>query len=1049
MNKYSITLIILLVLGFLSKKIQAQTYPFINYTVESGLSQGQVLAACQDDEGIMWFGTSGGGITKFDGHSYEYITDKDGLADNVVYCIVKDNKGRILIGTNNGLSVYDSKKIKNYTTKNGLSHNRIFTIFIDKQNDILLGTGSGISKFQDTVCSILNVNTLLNNSSVFHLMKDSKNQLWCSTLGNGVFQFKGKHIENYTTKNGIENDMVFAVLEYSPEKYWFFTGEGLNELSNHKISTINPAKINSTTTYYSYFKDKQNILWIATGQGLIKFETNGKTKLFTQNSGLVNNSIWKIFQDIESNLWFTSDQNGLSKLSSERFLMYTKQDGLLNNEIKSIYINDNNDYYIGSSNGLTIFTKNKQPTNYGTKDFLNGNANISAITKDLKGNYLLGSGNGLLIYDGSKFKRIICKNKESQMNAIYDIFVDIRGEIWLATQAGVAKIIDGHIQAYDKINITKSIVDKIHQDNKGNIWFGTDEGLYKYDGVLVTHFTEKDGMLQKRVRTIKNDIYGNLWFASSSGIYKYDYEKFINITDKDSLSSSEVFSLVIDKKNTIWAGLSSGMAKIDGTDRDYKIRQYEIEDGFIGQDCSQNCMAIDNDGKLLIGTSKGLMIYQSEYDNENKLEPFTKIKSIDLFFQKTDWKLYSDSINNNIPYNLELPYNKNYLTFNFVGVSLTTPSKVSYQYMLVGIDKDWRNSQKNEVSYSNIPPGNYKFLLKANNGKGVWNKVPIIFQFVISPPFWKTWWFYSIIAFIVLSGIYSYIKIRSSNVKILKQNELIEEKNNALNYANNEIAEKNRNITDSINYAKRIQQSFLTSDKIINQALKNHFILFKPRNIVSGDFYLAFDLPDRTIVMCSDCTGHGIPGAFMSLISISMLNEIFRSKITLEPAKILDELRSKIIQSLNPDESEDGAKDGMDVALISIFKDTNSGKIKIHFAGGNNTLHLVTNENESSSMIEFKGDNQPVGYFSKMKPFTQHEIIAHTGDTIYLYTDGFADQFGGPKGKKFMTKQLKQTLIAISHLPIKEQLIVLDKAYKEWQGSLEQVDDVTVIGIKL
>jgi len=1042
----------------LSKNIVGQTYPFVNYTVESGLSQAQVLCAFQDDEGVMWFGTTGGGITKYDGHFYEYITDKDGLADNVVYCIVKDKKGRLLIGTNNGLSIYDAKaksekkKFKNYTTLNGLSHNRIFTIFLDEKNRILLGTGQGISELKDTICTALNINPALNNASVFHLMRDSKKHLWCSTLGAGVFNDDGKTVKNYTTINGLGNDMVFAVLEKSKNEYWFLTGEGINKLVNQQVSLATNDKFN---TYYSCYKDKDSALWISSNVGVCKYNTDGTKQFFNQKNGLIDKSIWKIFQDKEGNMWFISDKNGISKLSNERFYIYTTKDSLLSNEVRTICQNKNGDYLIGTDLGLSILGKNHHVVNYKKPTLISKARNWSirnvwSIVDDRKGGYLIGTGSDLIIFDGKTFKKITCKDKASPLNVIYDIHVDDKGIVWLGTQAGVAQFKDGFIQAYTDASITKSLVDEIFQDSKGIFWFGTDDGLYQYDGKTVKHFTEKDGFTQKRVNTILNDDDGNLWIATFAGIFKYENGKFKSISEKDGLSSNEVFSLGIDNSNRIWAGLSSGIDRLEEQHGIYKIKHYGIEHGFLGQTCSLNGIRIDKNGNVLIGTSGGLMVYQSKYDADNVNEPLTKIKSIDLFFQKTDWKQYADSVSlNNIPHNLELSYNKNYLTFNFIGVSLTTPTKVRYQFMLKGIDKDWRLSEKTEISYPNIPPGHYEFIVKATIGECVWNKEPVAFKFIIRPPFWNTWWFYSIIAIIIIIWIYSYFKIRTSNVKIIQQHEIIAEKNNALSFANSEIAEKNQNITDSINYAKRIQRSFLTSDTILSKALKNYFILYKPRNIVSGDFYLAYDFEDRTIVICSDCTGHGIPGAFMSLISISLLNEIFRSKELLEPAKILDQLRHQIIQALNPEMSEEGGKDGMDISIISIFKNLQSDEIKIHFAGANSSFHLVTKYGESSIMEEIKGNNQPVGFFSKMTPFKNHEVIASRGDIIYLYTDGYADQFGGTKGKKFMSKQLRQTLVAISSLSMNDQEIFLEKSYKDWQGNLDQVDDVTVIGIRL
>ncbi|MDX2171797.1 MAG: two-component regulator propeller domain-containing protein [Bacteroidota bacterium] len=1040
-------------LGLFVKKTQAQTYPFSNFTVENGLSQGQILSVYQDKDGVMWFGTNGGGIIKYDGHNYEYLTDKDGLADNFVYCIVKDKTGNLLIGTSNGLSVYypnniSTKKFKNYSTKNGLGNNLIFTIIFDRNNDALLGTSRGISKFADTTCSALKFDKKLDTSSVFHLFYDSKENLWCSTLGNGVFNYTGTETKNYTTENGIQNNMVFGVLERSENVYWFLTGEGLSEFYHEKIKHVNPPKVDSAATYYNYYMDKNNALWLGTSNGLIKCYDNN-FYAFKKQNGLVDNSIWKIMQDREFNLWFVSDQNGISKLASERFYCLTTKDGLLQDAIKRVYQDKKGSYWIGTKTGLNVISDNKLIT-YKNTD-LNGSSDINTITQDANGNYLIGTSNGLTIYNGKSFQRIVCKDQASQYNCIYDIYNDKAGNIWLGTPIGVAQLINGYIEPFEKFSVTKNYIFKIFEDKNKNLWFGTEDGLFMYDGKKVKHFTEKDGFTQKRITGIIEDNKNNLWFSTLSGLYKYQNTKFLNITVKQGLAANEVLSLIQDKDGTIWAGFSTGIDKLRliGND-EYSIRHYGIDNGFLGQECSQNCMLINNAGGLVIGTSKGLMFYQKQFDKENHLEPITKLINIDLFFQKTDWHNYADSVDNrNIPFNLELPYDKNYLTFNFIGVSLTTPKKVLYKYMLKGIDKDWRLSEKTEVSYSNIPPGKYEFVIYANNGEGVWNKEPLVFKFKISPPFWRTWWFYSIVLLIILSGVYSYFKIRTANKKILKQNEIIEEKNGALQHANLEIAEKNQNITDSINYAKRIQQSFLTSEKILNETLKDYFILFKPRDIVSGDFYLAFDLPDRIIVACSDCTGHGIPGAFMSLIGISLLNEIIYSKNILDTDKILEELRTIIIKGLNPEKNEAGGKDGMDISLVSIFKETTNNSLKINFSGGNNSMYLVSSKADAINMKEYKGDKQPVGYYSNMKPFTQQEIIAEKGDTIYLFTDGYADQFGGDKGKKFMSKQLKQKLSLICHLPLNEQKKQLDESLMFWQGKLEQVDDVTVIGIKL
>lgn len=1049
-----ITFGVLIVLS--TSMLKAQTYPFANYFVENGLSQEQVLSVFQDDEGVIWLGTSGGGITKFDGHNFEYITDKDGLADNVIFCMVKDTKGRILIGTNNGLSVYDPKiketktlkRIQNYRSENGLSDNRIFTIFIKPDGEALLGTAKGISTFRDQKCGKLKVEAKLDSSSVFHLMYDSKNNLWCSTLGNGVFKYDGKTTQNFTTDDGLNNNMIFSVLEKEKDTYWFLTGEGLAEYKNGEIKQINPANINHTATYYCYHRDSQSNIWIGTSLGLIKQNKDGSFKIFRKENGLVDNSIFKIFQDRESNLWFASDQYGVSKLANEKFRMYSTKDGLLYDDIRKIIQSRSGEYYMGSRIGLSVLKDNKIK-NY-TYIELKGTADIWAIAENRNGDLLIGTTNGLIIYNEHSIKRINTKIVDDPLNTIFTILIDNKGKIWLGTQAGLAKIEGDHIVPFDEVPISKNYVNVIYQDEKNNYWFGTDDGLYMYDGTGVKYFTEKDGFVKKRVSAIIADKDKNLWLSTGAGLYKQTYPSFKLFKAKQYLAGDEIISLAFDKKGNLWAGLSNGIDKIEFINGNYKIKHYGTEDGFLGQVCGQNALILNKENDLVIGTSKGTMFYESKYDRENNLEPLTKLKRIDLFFEKIDWSIYADSVDiNGLPLNLELPYDKNYLTFNYIGVSLTAPGKVSYKLILKGLDKDWRISTKTEVNYSNIPPGNYEFMLIANNGEGVWNNEPIVFKFTINPPFWRTWWFYSIIVAIVLSGIYSYLKIRTSNKKILKQNEIIEEKNEALLDANKEIAEKNQNITDSINYAKRIQQSFLTSEKVLEKILNEHFILFKPRDIVSGDFYMAFDLPDRTIVVCSDCTGHGIPGAFMSLIGISLLNEISRSKEILGTAEILEKIRNSIIAALNPEKNETGGKDGMDISLIAIFKKPEENKVKIHFSGANSTMIMVSPKGDGSHMQEFKGDKQPVGYYSNMKGFTFQEIFADKGDIIYLFTDGYADQFGGLNGKKFMSKQLKAQITKIYKLPLKAQKDYLNATFTDWQGKLEQVDDVTVMGIKL
>src|ERR1700741_518298 len=221
---------------------------------------------------------------------------------------------------------------------------------------------------------------------------------------------------------------------------------------------------------------------------------------------------------------------------------------------------------------------------------------------------------------------------------------------------------------------------------------------------------------------------------------------------------------------------------------------------------------------------------------------------------------------------------------------------------------------------------------------------------------------------------------------------------------------------------------------------KQFFILYKPKDIVSGDFYYALshkttDSPTEKFYMCTaDCTGHGVPGAFMSMLNISYLNESIIEKNISRPNQVLDHIRTEIISSLNPEGSEEESKDGMDCVLCAYDFENNV----LEFASANNPLWLV----RDGKVIEYKADKMPVGiYGEEMKPFTLQKIDLKAGDVIYTFTDGFADQFGGPKGKKFKYKQLEEFLLTNSNLPMETQKQKLDAAFESWRGNLEQVDD--------
>jgi len=275
-----------------------------------------------------------------------------------------------------------------------------------------------------------------------------------------------------------------------------------------------------------------------------------------------------------------------------------------------------------------------------------------------------------------------------------------------------------------------------------------------------------------------------------------------------------------------------------------------------------------------------------------------------------------------------------------------------------------------------------------------------------------------------------------------KQKQIIELQKTEVENQKRLIEEHQKEITDSINYAKRIQSSFMASESEFKEKIKDYFILFNPKDVVSGDFYWAGNTEEHLYICVADSTGHGIPGAFMSLLNISLLNEALLSKGLSNTNEILDFVRKILILGLKPDESGQGGNDGMDCTLLKLNIKTK----QIQISGANNPLWIIRNNN----LIEIAVDKMPVGRSPKENiPFTSQLIQLQENDLIIMFTDGYADQFGGPKGKKFKYKQLNEILINAFDKPLNEQSIRLQKTFDNWKGDLEQVDDVCVIGIKI
>lgn len=295
---------------------------------------------------------------------------------------------------------------------------------------------------------------------------------------------------------------------------------------------------------------------------------------------------------------------------------------------------------------------------------------------------------------------------------------------------------------------------------------------------------------------------------------------------------------------------------------------------------------------------------------------------------------------------------------------------------------------------------------------------------------------------LTIKEITSRLALEHSKEIIQKEHKIVVAQNKEIEKNKNELQEKNKEITDSINYAKRIQTAFIPTEKIFNTHFPNSFVYFKPKDIVSGDFYWISERNTKIFYVTADCTGHGVPGGFMTMLCLSFLEEIIEIKGEINTDVIINYVRDRIVTTLKQGGDSGESQDGMDLAICCVDKE----KRHLTYSAANNSIYIARN----GELIELKPDKQPCGFYHEPKPFKKHEIDLEENDIIYTFTDGFADQFGGEQGKKFRYKALENILLENCKKPFSEQKNILSLTMDKWMGkNYDQLDDILVIGVKV
>ncbi|MBK9285753.1 MAG: SpoIIE family protein phosphatase [Sphingobacteriaceae bacterium] len=954
-----------------------------------------------------------------------------------------------------------------------------------------------------TIAAVKEINDN-TNTYFMSVFIDSKERIWAASSGKGLFQIQqspeGKiNVIHYTAEDELSSNYIFDITEDAEGNLWFATfGEGLlkyddqNKFSDFRFSLpsannvicIQPINndelIFGTRTSGAFRIHKNNPeqlqqisgteneqvwsicaekdrFWLSTkNKGVI---CSDPSYSMSMKEGLGANEIFKLLADRENNIWIGCNSAGLIKFSGKKFVHITNNELPELNFPSSFSKDQFGKYFAGSSTGLYHFSFTNNKINhlkkYGIAEGLT-TLKITSLCHDQNQNLWIGTEKGLCKLNPNQSIEQIASEKIIDP-FINSVFCDSKNQVWIGTPAGLSILnAEGEIRDISESNgLINNEVQCFTEDNIGNIWIGTFGGLMRFDGKVLESFSKEDGLLETRIQCLDKNTNGTIYIGTfGGGIFQYNptNKKINRICETGKLISGNIYSLKISNDSLLIAGTNRGLCKIIlGKNSEVRyIKNIDRFDGYKFVESNLNAITLGPD-HILFGTPKGITAYYPGLDEQNQVKPNLIIDEVYINKEKVT-----------LTEKFELEHNKNSIIIKFSGVSLTNPNNNKYFAKLSDVDSTWHKliiDKQNpdefiSVEYKKLQPGNYKLLLRASNNDGVYSEEKLI-EFHIDKPFYKKAPF--IISSVLFILISFFVLLRVREKKLQREKEILEEivvERTAEIVASKKEIEAQKDlleiqkteITDSINYSKRIQNAILPELPIFQQELPNAFILYKPRDIVSGDFYHFGKLKNGSFyVAAADCTGHGVPGAFMSMIGSK---EIYESaKNCNEPGEILALLNQGMKFSLKQSNPELGIKDGMDVALVSIQKTAEGAIVK--YAGANRPFLLV--KNGGDEIVETKATKTAIGgYTPDEQIFEQHEFNLKTGDTFYLSSDGYADQFGGANGKKMMTKKFKEILVGIHHLPMKEQQTYLMEYFNNWKGkNYEQVDDVLIIGVKV
>jgi len=1027
-----------------------QNYSFTNYGIERDIPNAFVYTISQSNDGFLWVGTASG-LSRFDGYNFIRVQYPDSSVGRYPTKSLKDKQGTLWFGCSDGTVLYVRENkliavpISNTKSISELIEGPDGLIYIIPQGTAVFSVNplkpEEVHQYSLSVDPVLFSASFTNSGNM--LIGTQENLLVCRLEKDSISVIKvidGFDSYGVTSihKTGDGSRFILGTDDNGLFQLKITDkGEDLMRLPGHP--ELKSLKVQSIT------EDSEGSFWISTsGSGVIQIDMSDdyaavkSEKFYDLNSGLPENDIKLVFQDFEGNYWFGLYGEGISMLTSYSLSNYSPGKNPQENNILYIKNIDNN-YILGTPTGFHIFDL-KTGKSLSFTDLTNqiGHSEIKSFYLDQTKNLWIGTGgNGLFVRNSYGSVKRFYRSGDYGSDDIKDIEMDNRN-IWLATTNGVIVLDkEGNIKKKFDINngLPHNSINKIFLTREGVAYIGTEsDKLYKIDPLfnIKTLNVSMSGSNRNKILSFTQTSDGAIWAATEgNGIFKFLNDSITAITRSNDLMSNYCYSILADKDNNIWVGHIKAFSRINsysGT-----VRVFGTDFAKVGM-CNAEGMFESDDKKIFIGTTEGLIIYDRIKEKKSVPAPLNNINKIEI---------------NDVAYPYQpsfvLPFMKYKIKVYYSGINFSSPEKVYYSTFLENFDLDWSKMNTSREATFSLSDGKYKFNLISVNGDGFSQGTPVSFSILIKKPFYRTWWFI-LSAIAVMTGIIILI-IRERDKTQKKIQEYLESelaaRTSVVMKQKGEIELQNIEITDSINYAKRIQTSILPDINKLNDTFKDAFILFHPRDIVSGDFYWFDKLEeDKFILVCADSTGHGVPGAFMSMIGSTLLQDIVTRKRISNPSEILSLLDKQIFSTLNQNVELGVSNDGMDMVVCEFSISTRH----IRFASAMRPVILVLD----GEPLYIKGNRSSVGGESVIeKFFDDQEYYLKEGDTVYLFSDGLPDQFGGPDGKKMKIARLKRMIEQVSKLPMDEQKEAMTKLYFDWKGSYDQIDDVLLIGVKV